>query len=149
MLTGRPPFTGHLAQAIIFSHQEAEPPTLSSILGVGQIPPSLDAVMAKILRKQPAERYQTMGELRQDLVQIKDGVDLKAVAAISAASPKGKSNLSMIAVVLAVAIVSAGTWRPSGFQTDAADDKRFQRCSIRPEHATTGRVGGGSDPTGP
>ena len=74
VLTGRPPFNGHLVQAVIFSHQEAEPPTLSSLLGVGVVPENLEVAVSKILKKQPAERYQSMAELREDLLKIKSGV---------------------------------------------------------------------------
>jgi serine/threonine protein kinase len=69
-LTGQPPFTGHLASAVIFSHMEADPPSLESIVGQGRLPASLEIVMAKLLRKNPVERYQSLLELRGDMERV-------------------------------------------------------------------------------
>jgi serine/threonine protein kinase len=72
-LTGRPPFDGILAAAIVFNHQESNPPTLASLLGPKAVPDSMDVVMAKLLRKNPVERYQTLTELRGDLERVARG----------------------------------------------------------------------------
>jgi serine/threonine protein kinase len=72
-LTERPPFSGNLALAIINGHQFSPPPTLESIVGPGVFPESLELVMAKLLRKNPTERYQTMAELKGDLQRVGQG----------------------------------------------------------------------------
>ncbi|MBU6451963.1 MAG: protein kinase [Cyanobacteria bacterium REEB67] len=75
-LTGRPPFTGHLAVAIMFSHQEAAPPTLAGVSSPtdrAKITPALETLIAKTLRKNPIERYLSMSELRADLLRLKGG----------------------------------------------------------------------------
>ena len=72
-LTGCPPFTGHLASAIVFSHQEADPPSLASVVGAKVYPDSLEVVLAKLLRKNPVERYQNLTELRGDLERVSRG----------------------------------------------------------------------------
>jgi len=72
-LTGRPPFTGKLSGAIIFQQQEADAPQLSSVPGINRLPDAMEVVVAKSLRKNPVERYQTAGELKADLERIERG----------------------------------------------------------------------------
>lgn len=72
-LAGRPPFTGNLSAAIIFSHQEADPPSLESAMGRKAFPDAMEIVIAKLLRKNPVERYQTLIELRDDLKKVAAG----------------------------------------------------------------------------
>ncbi len=65
MLTGRLPFAGANAHAVLYKilHDEPERPgTLNAAL-----PPSVDTVLAKALAKEPSGRYATCGELAQDL----------------------------------------------------------------------------------
>ncbi|MND05604.1 hypothetical protein D3C83_264980 [compost metagenome] len=45
-----------------------EPPSLSSL--VPDCPPGLDQVVARCLKKNPAERYQAPDELARDLRQV-------------------------------------------------------------------------------
>ena len=75
-LTGRPPFVGRLAAAIVFCHQESPPPTLESIAGPKHFDQALEVVLAKLLRKNPVERYQTMAEVKGDLEKISRGQDV-------------------------------------------------------------------------
>ncbi len=72
-LTGQPPFTGNLAAAIVIKHQEHEPPSLESIVGQKRLPQSMEVVIAKLLRKNPVERYQTLSELKGDLEKVGRG----------------------------------------------------------------------------
>jgi len=72
-LTGQPPFTDKIAAAIINRHLSAEPPALESIAGSQKFPVSMEVVMAKLLRKNPVERYQTFLELRDDLQKVARG----------------------------------------------------------------------------
>jgi serine/threonine protein kinase len=76
-LTGQPPFTGHLAAAVIFSQLESDPPSLESVVGKGRFPASMEIVMAKLLRKNPVERYQTLLELRCDLEKVVHGKEVQ------------------------------------------------------------------------
>jgi serine/threonine protein kinase len=75
-LTGRPPFDGHSSVAIIFSHQEADPPSLSEATNGHFFPPSIETVMEKLLRKDPDERYQIVTELRIDLEKLARGEEI-------------------------------------------------------------------------
>jgi serine/threonine-protein kinase len=66
-LTGRTPFASHVPGAVFFGHLESSPPTLEHAAGSRKFPQSMEAVMAKILRKDPDTRYQTLAELKTDL----------------------------------------------------------------------------------
>lgn len=59
-LTGEPPFKGEV-QAIIGAHLTREPPKATDV--VPTLPPALDAVIAKAMAKDPADRYDSCGEL--------------------------------------------------------------------------------------
>ncbi len=72
-LTGRPPFTGKLSTSVLLQQQEVDAPQLSSVIGKNRLPEALELVMAKLLRKNPVERYQTAGELKGDLERIERG----------------------------------------------------------------------------
>ena len=76
MLTGRPPFADGTAVQKLLQHQQSAPPSVAA--GRDDIPPALEAVVERLLCKQPHERYQTPAELVADLVGIAGdlGVDL-------------------------------------------------------------------------
>jgi serine/threonine protein kinase len=64
MLTGRVPFEGSNAAAIMLKHLTEPPPSLRSVRP--DLPPALDAVLNRALAKRAADRYQTAGALLQD-----------------------------------------------------------------------------------
>jgi TolB-like protein/Flp pilus assembly protein TadD/predicted Ser/Thr protein kinase len=72
MFTGELPFKGDHDQTVIHSilHQAPKPP---SKLRAG-LPAGLDEIVLQALAKKPAERYQTMEELREDLEAIAEGL---------------------------------------------------------------------------
>jgi serine/threonine protein kinase len=77
-LTGEVPFMGENAVDTIMLHQTEAPPTLTSVLGSG-VSQSLENVIARILKKNPNERYQTMAELKLDLEKVARGEEVKAI----------------------------------------------------------------------
>jgi hypothetical protein len=78
-LTGQPPFSGQPAPAVMFSHLQEDPPSLESIVGPRKFPQSMEVVTAKLLRKNPAERYQTLSQLKADLALIAVGKEVLPV----------------------------------------------------------------------
>jgi len=72
-LTGKPPFPGLTTAAIFNGHQQQDPPALETFVGGGKFPESMELVIAKLLRKNPVERYQTLLELRRDLEKVSRG----------------------------------------------------------------------------
>jgi serine/threonine protein kinase len=97
-LTGRPPFTGHLPVAVVICHQEADPPSLEAAAGAKIVPEAMEVVMAKLLRKNPVERYQTLLELRQDLEKVARGESvLPFYASRRAQASQNKSAVTALA----------------------------------------------------
>ncbi len=64
LLAGRLPFTASSPLALMRQHLTEAPPPLRAARP--DLPPALDAVLNKALAKQPAQRYQTAGELLYD-----------------------------------------------------------------------------------
>jgi serine/threonine protein kinase len=72
-LTGHPPFTGTLAHTLLYNHQNTVAPTLASVMGPKYFPETMDLVMARLLCKDPQQRYQTMAAVRSDLEAVSRG----------------------------------------------------------------------------
>jgi eukaryotic-like serine/threonine-protein kinase len=65
LLTGRPPFTGESAAAILNQHVNGRPRPPSALNR--RIPPALDAIVLQMLSKSPAARPQSATEVRERL----------------------------------------------------------------------------------
>ncbi len=70
LISGEPPFLGSAVE-VLRSHVFTEPPPPSSRMQGGRIMPELDTLVMRCLAKEPADRYQTCAELRQDLVRVR------------------------------------------------------------------------------
>lgn len=71
ILCGRPPFNGDSPVAIAYKHVQ-EAPALPSTL-IGGMPPGLEAVVMRLLAKNPDNRYRSADDLRADLRRWLDG----------------------------------------------------------------------------
>ncbi|MBI4728365.1 MAG: Stk1 family PASTA domain-containing Ser/Thr kinase [Acidobacteria bacterium] len=67
MLTRQVPFTGSSPVAIAYKHVKESPIPPSRLNP--DVPPALEAVVMKALAKNPANRYQTAQELREDILR--------------------------------------------------------------------------------
>ncbi len=67
-LTGRPPFEGDNWMAVMAGHLTKAPVPITSVNR--QCPPALDAVVRKAMRRYPANRYQSAGDLLADLDRV-------------------------------------------------------------------------------
>ena len=67
MLTGRVPFNGETTVAIAIKHIQEELPSPREF--VPEIPTSVEQIVLKCCQKSPDRRYQSMGELIEDLKQ--------------------------------------------------------------------------------
>ncbi len=76
LLTGRPPFTGDSPVAIAYQHVKEEPIPPSRI--DPEVPPWADAIVLKAMQKDPADRYQSAGEMRNDLQRAMAGAPVAA-----------------------------------------------------------------------
>ncbi len=65
LLTGNPPFPGNSVMQKLFQHQKEEPKPIETLRP--HVPPGLSPILKKMMAKQPADRYQTPGEIAQAL----------------------------------------------------------------------------------
>ena len=76
LVTGAPPFTGDSPVAVAYQHVREDPRLPSSINP--QIPPELDAILLKAMSKNPANRYQSAADMRNDLLRALAGQRVEA-----------------------------------------------------------------------
>ncbi|WP_082526396.1 protein kinase [Kitasatospora sp. MBT63] len=80
LLTGRLPFDGDTAFTIAYKHVQEEPPAPSTVNAA--VPPAVDALVARALRKDPAHRFPTAEAMREEVERIsggdKGGIPLQA-----------------------------------------------------------------------
>lgn len=76
MLTGQPPFSGDSAVTIAYKHVREDPLQPSRLNP--DVPPALEAIVLKTLAKNPANRYQTVDELLEDLRRYRAGLPVRA-----------------------------------------------------------------------
>jgi serine/threonine protein kinase/tetratricopeptide (TPR) repeat protein len=81
LLTGRVPFEGTTPTEIIdrILHETPVPPSRYT----AAVPPSLDAIVARALEKDPAFRYQHASDLARDLRQVGEEIDGAALGRIT------------------------------------------------------------------
>lgn len=85
MVTGRPPFIGDSPVAIAYKHVQESPPRPTSLNPA--IPKPLESVIARLLAKNPAQRYPSAEEVRTDLRRFREGEPLMSSSGGVAAAP--------------------------------------------------------------
>ena len=99
MIVGKPPFTADTSTAVAVKHVQ-ERPLSPSLLGV-RIAQSLEAIILKLLAKNPANRYPRAEDLRADLRRYLDGAhSIPARSRQSAAPPTGERRATGSSAVL-------------------------------------------------
>ena len=78
MLTGRAPFAGETASDVIALILRGEPPPPSQY--AAEAPAAIQRVIDKALKKDPDERYQTVGEMLEDLRELRYESEFRAAA---------------------------------------------------------------------
>jgi serine/threonine protein kinase len=101
MLSGKPPFPQQYEQAVIYAILNEKPEPVGSLRG--DIPPSLQSVLGKMLEKDPARRYQHSSELLYDLELVLGGGP-----AASSRMRRPLLRSTRILALLAAALVLAG-----------------------------------------
>src|ERR687891_2165023 len=76
MVAGRPPFPGDSPVTVASKHVLEQPTPPSQINQ--DVSPDLDAVILRALAKNPANRYQSATEMREDLERVKRGQPVEA-----------------------------------------------------------------------
>jgi len=112
MLTGRPPFTGQTAQAILAAHVTGtvEPVTA----GRPAVTALLNQVVMKCLEKNPADRWQTADELVPMLEQAATPsggmtpTDTRPLTGVRV--PRKKANLRPVYAIAAALVLAVAAW---------------------------------------
>src|ERR1700738_4915519 len=76
LLTGRPPFTGDSPVAIAYQHVRENPVPPSRV--DPDVPPWADAIVLKAMAKDPGDRYQSAGEMGNDIQRALQGMPVAA-----------------------------------------------------------------------
>lgn len=98
--TGRAPFTGKTAGAILRGHLRAAPPDLDASCRDRGFSEGFAAVVRKALAKDPADRYSSALALEADLLRIGRGERAGAESLTGIATPRPKSRVLRWAVPL-------------------------------------------------
>jgi serine/threonine-protein kinase len=110
-LTGTVPFIGDNALLTMLKHQADVAPTLRDASGIS-FPKALEAIVGKMLAKQPSQRYQSLGDVALELAAIKNGGIVKAVTSQEIQKKKEQETISItksnfIALLSGVAVLTA------------------------------------------
>lgn len=105
MVAGRPPFSGESPVAIAYKHVQEQPAPPTQVNA--NVPPDLEAIILKLLAKNPAARYASADDLRADLRRFREG---QPVLAASAGAVAAAGATQAVAATQAVqAYPGAGT----------------------------------------
>ena len=69
MLVGSPPYQGTNSVQTVYKQLNEEAPSLSVAAPGRSFPPGIEEIVAKLLKKDPAQRYKTAGDLLDDLMR--------------------------------------------------------------------------------
>ena len=78
MLAGRPPFAADSMEALFYAIQWRQPPRLASLRP--EVAPALEALVHRLLEKEPARRYDDARALATDLASVRAGGPTTAAA---------------------------------------------------------------------
>lgn len=130
-LAGTPPFLGKTALETMMLRINEGPPTLRAASLGREFPHHVEHVIARLLQRDPGDRFQTAAEVRQALLGA--GIQDKITDRTASTSSEGARRATIaIAILITVMAFSAGTWSllhppqkmPSaGITTDGAPQK--------------------------
>jgi serine/threonine-protein kinase len=90
MVGGRPPFVGDNPVGIAYKQVHETPQPLNQL--TPNVPRPFEAIVAKLLAKNPAVRYPTAEALRDDLRRFRDGQPVQALTALLGAAAAAAAN---------------------------------------------------------
>ncbi len=97
-LVGQPPFRRDSELAVVFAHLETQSPAPSA--GRPELPAGLDAVIARALAKEPAERYPSCRELARAALAVAVDEASRRLVDVASRAAAGRSDLSDVEVEL-------------------------------------------------
>src|SRR5690242_12026389 len=144
MITGKLPFRGERMEAVLHGIQSAEPQPLTA--SRADLPPELDWIVGKFLAKNPAERYQNVDELLNDLSAVRkrldSGATITAGPNVSWSSARSQSRVPRSAwfasAGIAAVLLAALGWRVLRHSSDAPAAARTVKFTITPAKLVRG-----------
>jgi serine/threonine-protein kinase len=121
MLTGAVPFMGS-STALLVKHVSEHPPAPSVRAPQAGIPADVDAIVLRLLRKKPENRFASCGELRDALSKVATGAppvdvpseplspvfEARLMSGVAAAPGGRPTSPGQLPLILGIALVSAG-----------------------------------------
>lgn len=112
MFAGRVPFVGDTFMGVLTQHLFEQPPPIRSLRPDADVTPEIEAIINKALAKNPADRYQTMQELTEDLMRVRDGLRPVAASAVDTTSRVHVGSVGMAMTVPIAPSTQGGTVTP-------------------------------------
>jgi eukaryotic-like serine/threonine-protein kinase len=97
LLTGRLPFDADSALAIAYAHVQEEPPAPSSVNAA--VPPAIDAMVARLLAKNPNDRYPSAEAVRAEVQRVAGSLSGVAPRIVPDAPVAGNSGAGVAQAV--------------------------------------------------
>lgn len=129
MATGERPFKGDTDISVISSILKETPSSITDVKPA--LPPGLARIVRRALAKDPARRYQTATDVRNDLEELKQDLDSGIVTTTSVRPAPARQRLPIkwiaIGTVALLAIVAAGlfVWMRAGGGTASSQAATF------------------------
>ena len=110
LLTGKLPFYAKSLMVVLNMHIADPPPPFVEANPSAHIPPELEAVVMRLLAKEPGERYQTAVEVREELERIRDSLLAPAEEPAAEPSPAARRLMAGMILLFAALVVSWGAF---------------------------------------
>jgi cephalosporin-C deacetylase-like acetyl esterase len=111
MLAGALPFKGDYEQAVIYSIMNEEPPTVRDV-NPG-VPPELQSVIDRALKKNPESRYSSATEIIRDLIHYQEGLRAAEMGGAGLRTFLRRirgPKIAIPAIGIIIALVLIGVW---------------------------------------
>jgi len=136
MLTGHPPFQGRTPQQILGAKLAGQVPTVTQLRPA--VPEAVSHVLMRCLEERPADRWQTAGELRDqlELVRTSSG-ETTPWSVAPAKAARGRSWKTMTGVVLGAVVLGVAAWILGHRGPPSARNRSSEEEALAAESATS------------
>ena len=145
MVTGRRAFAGgsKLSSLSGILHTEPQPASRT----VPEVPPELDRIISRCLKKDPARRWQSMADVKVALNEVHDEMDSGVVETSGSISARGRAALPatrwLILGALGLLLIGLALGTYSARRYLHAESLTFQRLTFRRGDVTAAKFGPG------
>lgn len=143
MVTGQRAFTGKskLSSLSAVLHKEPQPPSQT----VADIPPELDRLIARCMKKDPERRWQSMADVKVALEELRDEMESSTIEphrpAIAGGRGARPAKRWLVLASVAALLVGLGLGAYSARRYLRADPLTFQRLTFRRGDVTAAKFG--------